>query len=264
MIQTYRPVPGDAWFDDAHGVLEAGTGRCGGRSEAIRGCERLSGGGPELSPPSGRLRMASGNGPSVKGTSHAADRHLDSQRPGSPQDRFTKGARAAGRPRPGRRCPGRVDPALPRPCGQRGPLPGGRGQDHPAPGPVPRLVHRRVRPRPGVGDHRAGGGRLARPPRRARHHRQGRPQRPDGAGHGEQPPGPPVGAVHLDRRPRPQGAAAARRPDQARRAAPAPGARTTGARRAADPHRQERPGPAGGLPPAHRPPPRLPGTRTPR
>jgi hypothetical protein len=37
MIQTYRPVAGDAWFDDAHGVLEAGTGRCGGRSEAVRG-----------------------------------------------------------------------------------------------------------------------------------------------------------------------------------------------------------------------------------
>jgi hypothetical protein len=27
MIQTYRPVAGDAWFDDAQGVLEAGTGK---------------------------------------------------------------------------------------------------------------------------------------------------------------------------------------------------------------------------------------------
>jgi hypothetical protein len=27
MIQTYRPVAGNAWFDDAHGVLEAGTGK---------------------------------------------------------------------------------------------------------------------------------------------------------------------------------------------------------------------------------------------
>jgi hypothetical protein len=28
MIQSYRPVAEDAWFDDAHGVLEAATGRC--------------------------------------------------------------------------------------------------------------------------------------------------------------------------------------------------------------------------------------------